>query len=102
MLSELSREREKENQSLVFKRIYDLFYRDCDQTPYKCCPDGITPAKGEDSAGCDDIAELVGGEGESIGCDFSEFRCCPDDVNAATGPNYEGCDIDPIEGIISL
>ncbi|XP_030854406.1 papilin isoform X3 [Strongylocentrotus purpuratus] len=76
--------------------------RDCDQTPYKCCPDGITPAKGEDNAGCDDIAELVGGEGESIGCDFTEFRCCPDDVNAATGPNYEGCDIDPIEDRCSL
>nr|XP_054758295.1 papilin-like [Lytechinus pictus] len=76
--------------------------RDCEQTLFKCCPDGITPAKGEDYAGCEELKELVGGEGESIGCDFTEFSCCPDGETAAAGPNYEGCDIDPIEDRCSL
>lgn len=49
----------------------------CENTEYKCCSDGRTPAKGPNFAGCT--------------CDASQFGCCPDGVEEAQGENFEGC-----------
>lgn len=49
----------------------------CENTKYKCCSDGRTPATGPNFAGCT--------------CDASQYGCCPDGVEEAQGENFEGC-----------
>jgi hypothetical protein len=43
----------------------------CESTPFGCCPDDVTAAKGKDFKGC--------------GCVASEFGCCPDNFTPAQG-----------------
>ena len=86
---------------------------DCSNSTFNCCMDGITPAKGENFTGCDDIAiecngtkfgccpdnETVaeGANGEGCGnCTNSEFGCCPDNKTVAEGPGGVGCDCDSL------
>lgn len=49
----------------------------CQYSPYGCCPDNATAARGPKNQGC--------------GCEYSEFGCCPNKYTEAKGPNYEGC-----------
>ncbi|XP_023166310.2 papilin isoform X6 [Drosophila hydei] len=56
----------------------------CSFTEFYCCPDGETPAKGENFAGCPTDAGKPG-------CDKSEHGCCPDRRTPAAGPNGQGC-----------
>lgn len=49
----------------------------CENTKYKCCSDGRTPATGPNFAGCT--------------CDASQYGCCPDGIEEAQGENFEGC-----------
>ncbi|CAL1675129.1 unnamed protein product [Lasius platythorax] len=52
----------------------------CNETLYGCCSDGVSPATGPKNAGCPDSR-----------CNESLFGCCPDGVTTAQGNDYEGC-----------
>uniref|UniRef100_T1JGC3 BPTI/Kunitz inhibitor domain-containing protein n=1 Tax=Strigamia maritima TaxID=126957 RepID=T1JGC3_STRMM len=78
---------------------------DCFQTPFGCCPDEKTEAKGPDSLGCpcdamqygccpDGINFARGENYQGCGCMFSKFGCCSDGFTEATGPDEEGCSCD--------
>lgn len=54
-----------------------LSENDCDKTEFKCCSDGVTPAKGPNFFGCT--------------CGASKFGCCYDKFHEALGPNLKGC-----------
>lgn len=49
----------------------------CTYTPFGCCPDNTTTARGPNNTGC--------------GCQYTEHKCCPDNFTPASGPQYEGC-----------
>lgn len=49
----------------------------CAYTPFGCCPNNITAARGPNNSGC--------------GCQYTEHKCCPDNFTPASGPQYEGC-----------
>lgn len=49
----------------------------CTYTPFGCCPDNVTVARGPDNTGC--------------GCQYTEHKCCPDNFTPASGPQYQGC-----------
>ncbi|XP_066531095.1 papilin isoform X2 [Hoplias malabaricus] len=53
----------------------------CRQSPYGCCPDGRTAARGPHGQGCIQRAH----------CIRSRYGCCQDGVSKAHGPNKEGC-----------
>jgi hypothetical protein len=55
-------------------------YETCEDAEFKCCPDGVTPAKGPKNMGC-----------ESDACKSSLFGCCPDGFTEAEGNDEEGC-----------
>ncbi|XP_072747679.1 papilin isoform X3 [Anoplolepis gracilipes] len=52
----------------------------CNETRYGCCLDGVSPATGPENAGCPDSH-----------CNESLFGCCQDGVTTAQGNDYEGC-----------
>lgn len=49
----------------------------CEQSPYGCCPDNKTTARGYSNEGC--------------GCQYTEYGCCPDNFTPAPGADYQGC-----------
>uniref|UniRef100_A0A1B0C4R9 Papilin n=1 Tax=Glossina palpalis gambiensis TaxID=67801 RepID=A0A1B0C4R9_9MUSC len=53
----------------------------CEKSPYGCCPDLKTKAKGPFDEGCP-IPKT---------CIEAEFGCCHDGVSPAGGKNFEGC-----------
>ena len=55
-------------------------YETCEDAEFKCCPNGVTPAKGPKNMGC-----------ESDACKSSLFGCCPDGFTEAEGNDEEGC-----------
>ncbi|XP_057655879.1 papilin isoform X11 [Diorhabda carinulata] len=76
----------------------------CNLTPYRCCPDGITTAEGPGFQGCglpcsdttfgccqDAKTPAHGPSGEGC-CLSSRFGCCPNDITPSRGPNQEGCE----------
>ncbi|KAK4313128.1 hypothetical protein Pmani_015500 [Petrolisthes manimaculis] len=54
----------------------------CEDTPHGCCPDKLTPADGAEGKGCPGMGV----------CENSLFGCCKDGVTEATGPDDEGCE----------
>lgn len=57
-------------------------FETCEDAKFKCCPDGITPAKGDNSEGC-----------QSDACKSSLYGCCPDGSTPAEGNDGEGCPV---------
>jgi len=49
----------------------------CIYTPFGCCPDNTTTARGPNNSGCS--------------CQYTEHKCCPDNFTPASGPQYQGC-----------
>ena len=62
------------------KKIGCPKYETCEDAEFKCCPDGITPAKGANNEGCFTDA-----------CKTSLFGCCPDGFTPSEGNDNEGC-----------
>ena len=90
----------------------------CSQTPYGCCSDQVSPARGPGFLGCPNITQdafecartthgcCLDGETISTGdnfndceeegtfiysCTYSPHGCCPDEETPASGPNNAGC-----------
>ncbi|RNA30102.1 papilin isoform X1, partial [Brachionus plicatilis] len=63
---------------------------DCRNSIFGCCPDGITPAEGQNYENCD-LNE------PDVSCHISEFGCCSDDLTPAKGPNQQGCTDQPCQ-----
>ncbi|CAH1111392.1 unnamed protein product, partial [Psylliodes chrysocephalus] len=76
----------------------------CESSPYRCCPDGVTSATGPGFQGCnlpcsestfgccqDAKTPAHGPSGEGC-CLSSPFGCCPDNISPARGTNNDGCD----------
>lgn len=55
--------------------------RTCKESLFGCCPDGVSPAQGENEEGC-----------PVIPCEETLFGCCTsDNKTAALGNDDEGC-----------
>jgi len=65
--------------------------RDCSQTGYGCCPDGLAAADGPDFAGCESMISPAVNESAAAECTESAYGCCEDGVTAAYGPHFSGC-----------
>ncbi|XP_014669308.1 PREDICTED: papilin-like isoform X4 [Priapulus caudatus] len=65
----------------------------CIETPYGCCPDGVTAAASHDYEGCEFMTVAP--------CASTAFGCCLDNISAAAGPNMEGCEEEIEGGFIS-
>lgn len=62
---------------IYFIQIIFILGCGCIYTPFGCCPDNTTTARGPNNAGCS--------------CQYTEHKCCPDNFTPASGPQYEGC-----------
>ncbi|XP_069951755.1 papilin isoform X1 [Cherax quadricarinatus] len=67
----------------------DLLPFSCEKTEFGCCPDGVSPASGENFSGCSSFE--CEGSGPCEFCNETKYGCCPDGVSAAQGPDSEGC-----------
>ncbi|XP_068155724.1 papilin isoform X2 [Drosophila tropicalis] len=62
--------------------------KSCSFDKFGCCPDGKTPAKGENFQGCE---EKAAPKEPSKGCESTTHGCCPDRRTPAAGPDGQGC-----------
>ncbi|KAF4523767.1 hypothetical protein B566_EDAN013595 [Ephemera danica] len=85
----------------------------CTETPFGCCNDGITKAKGPFKKGCkhpetckeskhgccdDGVSPALGPDAHgcpTIACTETLFGCCPDGQTEAQGNDNEGCKVEP-------
>ncbi|XP_052766205.1 uncharacterized protein LOC128207366 isoform X2 [Mya arenaria] len=67
----------------------------CKNTNFGCCEDGITAAQGPDQEGCDDI-DIASGD---VPCDQTDYGCCLDQMTPASGPDKAGCEDDGLTDI---
>jgi hypothetical protein len=58
----------------------------CEETEFGCCPDAVSPAKGQKKEGC-----------PPSHCEETLFGCCPDGVGIAEGNDNEGCEELPVD-----
>lgn len=79
--------------------------KNCSESQFGCCPDGVTPATGDNNKGCgcdksefgccpDKKTPATGADNAGCTCKESDAGCCPDGKTAARGPNNEGCPCD--------
>ncbi|VEN50612.1 unnamed protein product [Callosobruchus maculatus] len=96
-------QKEKEAEATTTEEMSTVPSIDCNSTPYRCCPDGVTTATGPGYQGCglpcsetpfgccsDGNTAAHGPSGEGC-CLNTAFGCCPDNIVPARGPNNDGC-----------
>lgn len=73
----------------------------CERSPYGCCPDNKTIARGYNNEGCgcqytthgccpDNFTPAQGADFQGCSCRTFQFGCCPDGVTTAKGPHQQG------------